>query len=90
MGTYHWLINNQKKALKWWDKSIKEGEKLGAKTELSRAYFEVGKYLHSPQSKYKELNGITAKEYLDKARTMFEEMNFAWDLNELEKLSVEN
>ncbi len=90
MGTYYWLINNQKKALKWWTKSIKTGEQLGAKIELSRAYFEVGKNLQSPQSKYKELNGITAQEYLNKAKTMFEEMDLAWDLNELEKVSTYN
>ena len=86
MGTYFWLINNQKKAINWWGKSIKTGEQLGAKLELSRTYFEVGKYLASPQSKYKQLNGTTAEEYLDKAKTMFEEMDLAWDLNELDKL----
>ncbi len=90
MGTYFWLINNPKKAIKWWTKSIKTGEQLGAKIELSRTYFEVGKHLCSPQSKYKELNSITAPEYLDKAKVMFEEMDLTWDLNELEKLGVEN
>ena len=87
MGVYFWLINNQKKALKWWTKSIKEGEQLGAKIELSRTYFEVGKHLQTSQSQYKELNGVTAKEYLDKAKIMFEEMDLQWDLNELEKIS---
>ena len=43
------------------------------------------KNLQAPQSKYKELDGITAHEYLDKAKTMFEEMDLQWDLNELEK-----
>jgi class 3 adenylate cyclase/tetratricopeptide (TPR) repeat protein len=85
MGLYYWLTNNQKNALKWWTKSIKTGEQLGAKIELSRTYFEVGKNLRTPQSKYKQLNNITAQEYLDKAKTMFEDMDLAWDLNELEK-----
>ncbi len=84
-GELYWLIGKQKTALKWWAKSIKIGEKLGAKPDLSRTYFEVGKSLLSPNSKYKQLNGITASEYLEKAKAMFEEMDLAWDLNELEK-----
>jgi tetratricopeptide (TPR) repeat protein len=86
MGTYYWLINNQKKALTWWKSSIKEGERLGAKIELSRTYFEVGKRLLETNSKYKELNGITAEDYLEKAKGMFEKMDLQWDLDELEKV----
>ena len=36
MGKYYWLIGKQRKALKWFDKSIKEGERLGARPDLSR------------------------------------------------------
>ena len=86
MGRYYWLMNQCGKALKWWDKSIKEGEKLSAKIELSRTYFEVGKRLLEPGSKTKDLNGITAEEYLNKAKNMFEEMDLQWDLNELDKV----
>jgi class 3 adenylate cyclase/tetratricopeptide (TPR) repeat protein len=90
VGELYWLINEQKTALKWWTKSIKIGEKLGARPDLSRTYFEVGKSLLSSESKYKELSGITAKEYLDKAKTMFEGMELAWDLNELERALITN
>ncbi len=89
-GELYWLIDQQKTALKWWTKSIKIGERLGAKPDLSRTYFEVGKSLLSPEIKYKQLNGITAREYLDKAKTMFEEMDLEWDLNELKKISMIN
>jgi len=90
MGEYFWLTGRQKKALKWWDKSIKFGESMSAKPDLSRTYFEVGKRLLEPNSKYKKLNGITAEEYLKKARTMFEEMDLQWDLDELDKLMASN
>ena len=90
MGTYYWFSGSQKKAIKWWEKSIREGEQLGAGFELSRTYFEVGKYLQSPQSKYKEINSVSAKEYLEKSKIMFEEMDLQWDLNELEKVSMAN
>ena len=90
MGEYYWLIGKQKKALKWWDKAIKTGEAIGARPDLSRTYFEVGKSLLEPNSKYKELNGITAEEYLEKARTMFVEMDLQWDLDELDKIVASN
>ena len=86
MGEYFWIIGKQKKAFKWWDKAIKKGEELGARPDLSRTYFEIGKRLLEPNSKYKELNGITAEAYLKKARTMFEEMDLQWDLDELDKV----
>jgi hypothetical protein len=35
---------------------------------LSRTYFEIGKRLSEPNSSYKELNGISAAEYDDKAK----------------------
>jgi len=59
---------------------------MGARPDLSRTYFEVGKRLLEPGSKYKTLNGITAEEYLDKAKSMFEEMDLKWDLDELDKV----
>ena len=84
MGEYHWLVNKPGKALKWWSKAIKEGQNLGARLDLSRIYFEVGKHLHEPHSKYTDLNGIGAKGYLEKAKTMFKEMDLKRDLRELD------
>jgi len=89
MGRYYWLIGKQGKALKWWSKSIQEGERLGARPDLSRTYFEVGKRLLEPQSKYKQLNGIEAKGYLEKARALFEEMGLERDLGDLERLNAD-
>jgi hypothetical protein len=88
MGLYHWLVNKQEKALKWWDKAIQEAEKRGARPDLSRIYFEVGKRLLEPQSQHQELNGISARGYLDKAETLFREMDLAWDLEQLERVQV--
>ena len=47
--------------------------------EISRRFLEE-------KSKYKKLNGISAKEYLEKAREMFQEMDLKWDLDELERI----
>lgn len=86
MGVYYWLINKQKKALKWWDKSIRTGEHLGARSELARTYMEVGKRLLEPKSKTRELNGICAQGYFDKAQALFEKMELEWDLEQLENV----
>ncbi len=86
-GVYYWLINKQTKALKWWRKAIEEGERLGARLELSRTYFEVGKRLLEAESRYKMLNGIKAQEYLEKAKVLFEEMDLQWDLDELDRVA---
>jgi hypothetical protein len=86
IGTYYWLSRRQKKALKWWARSIAEGEHLHARPELARSYMEVGKRLLGPDSKHRELDGIQAEDCLEKARTLFEEMSLEWDLNELEEI----
>jgi len=88
MGVYYWLINKQKKALKWWDRSIETGERLEGNLELSRTYFEIGKRLLEPKSNYKEWNGVPANEYLEKARTMFQKMDLQYDLDELDKIAA--
>jgi tetratricopeptide (TPR) repeat protein len=88
-GVYYWLINKQKKALKCWHKAIEEGERLGARVELSRACFEIGKRLLEPKSKYKMLYGIKAEEYLQRARVLFDEMAMQKDLNELSRVPRE-
>ncbi len=81
-GVYYWLTKSQSIALKWWNKSIGEGESLGARPELSRTFLEVGKRLIEPESKYKKLNGIKAEEYLERAKVLFEELDMQWDLGE--------
>jgi hypothetical protein len=86
MGTHSWLLGEREKALKWWADSVEPGERLKFRPDLSRTYFEIGKRLSEPNSPYKELNGITAAEYLSRARTMFEEMDLRWDLEQLERL----
>jgi class 3 adenylate cyclase/tetratricopeptide (TPR) repeat protein len=83
MGIYFWLVGNVKMALKWWGRSINEAAKLGAKLELSRTYYEVGKRLSEKKTKRHLLAGIGAEEYLKKAGDLFSEMHLTWDQNEL-------
>jgi class 3 adenylate cyclase/tetratricopeptide (TPR) repeat protein len=83
MGVYYWLNGKTPSALKWWRKSIRTGERLGARIQLSRTYFEVGQRLQEPGSPYNMLDEITAQAYLEKAEALFREMNLEWDLERL-------
>jgi len=87
MGTFFWVTNKQKKALKYWAQSISDSKKMGSSLELSRTYFEVGKRLLEDGSEQKELKGIGAEEYLNKARNIFEDLDLQWDLEQLERFS---
>jgi tetratricopeptide (TPR) repeat protein len=89
MGDYYWLVGKQRKAMKWYERSIQEGERLGARPDLSRTYLEVGRRLLEPQSKYKQLNGTDASGYFEKAETLFREMGLERDLEELERVRLE-
>jgi len=51
---------------------------------------EVGRSLLDPKCNYKEWNGMSAQEYLNKARTMFQEMDLQYDLDELDKIAAAN
>ncbi len=75
MGDYYWIIENQRTALRWWRKAIREGRRLGARPDIALTYLTTGKHLLRPQSRYPTLDGITAKTYLEKAGTLLEEMN---------------
>jgi hypothetical protein len=88
VGRYYWLIGKQNRALKLWKRAIEECVRLGARPDLARTYMEIGKRFLEEKSKYKELDGISAEVYLEKARTMFQEMDLKWDLNELDKITM--
>ena len=83
MGSYYWLIDKQKSALKYWEMSIQTGEKLGALPDLARTYMEVGKRLQEKRSKFAILNNITADDYLSKAEKIFTDLDLQWDLEQL-------
>jgi class 3 adenylate cyclase/tetratricopeptide (TPR) repeat protein len=83
LALYH--CGKQKAALSNFSRSIQFAQWYGARLELSRTFFETGKFLSDSNVKYNELNGHPAGYYLEEARTMFEEMDLQWDLEELRK-----
>jgi hypothetical protein len=79
------LSGKPKKAIHYFNKTIDFAKWYGANVELSRTYFELGKFLSDPITKPKQLKGLTGEGYLEKARRMFEEMDLQWDLDEYER-----
>ena len=63
-----------------------EGERLDTRPDLAGTYMEIGKRFLEKKSKNKELNGINAEGYIEKARTMFQDMDLQWDLDELSRV----
>lgn len=84
LALYHY--GKHRAALTNFSRSIQFAQWYGARLELSRNCFELGKFLSDPKVKYKELEGHPAGYYLEKAKTMFEEMDLQWDLGALNKL----
>jgi class 3 adenylate cyclase len=79
------ILNKPSRAVNNFKRSIQAGTSYGGNLELSRTYFEVGKFLRDPKNKKERLNGMNGTECLMKAKSMFEEMNLQWDLAEYEK-----
>lgn len=43
IGTIHWLLEDKRRAVRWWELSLGEGERLGALPELARTHLEVSR-----------------------------------------------
>jgi hypothetical protein len=73
------------KVLKYFKRSTSLSLQFEGNLELSRTYFEAGKFLRDPKNKRDRINSLNGTECLLKAKAMFEEMNLQWDLAEYEK-----
>jgi class 3 adenylate cyclase/tetratricopeptide (TPR) repeat protein len=86
IGNVLWMTGHKKSAIAHYLKSISEAERVNGRLELSRTFFELGKRISGNGGTMK-VNGLSGREYLDTARTMFLEMNLVFDLQELERLN---
>ena len=82
-GAYFALIENPAIALKWLHKSVREGERLGARLELARTHYHIGKLLMQYGGAINQQNGLKADDYLEKAQAVFKELNLRWDQEKL-------
>jgi tetratricopeptide (TPR) repeat protein len=88
IGLYHWLNGKSHRALKWWRKGIVEGERLNAKPELARLYFEAGKRMSRDKGKVLNLNGLNAEELLKRSEEIFVKIDLEEDLRDLNEYRI--
>jgi serine/threonine protein kinase/tetratricopeptide (TPR) repeat protein len=74
IGKLYWITGRQRKAILYWQRSIKVGTHLGAIPELIRTYEEIGHRLKDAKSHFTELNGLSAEEYITKSNKLYSKM----------------
>jgi tetratricopeptide (TPR) repeat protein len=79
-GRLYWLLGQHPEALRWWQRSIDEGTRLGARPELARTHLEIAERLSASDGTHDELGGLDAQGHLQRARDLFSAMGLAWDL----------
>jgi class 3 adenylate cyclase len=70
IGRYFWFVNKRKKALKWWSRSITEGQRLGAEPEISETCREIASRVNEMTGQRIELNHLSGKECLEKVKSV--------------------
>ncbi|NPA24888.1 MAG: AAA family ATPase [Deltaproteobacteria bacterium] len=85
VGDYYWLVEDQSRAARYWQRALRKGEKMGARPDLARTCFEIGRHLLEPGSRWRRLDGNAAESYLERAGVMFEELGLKRDLEELKQ-----
>jgi len=84
MGNYYAVLNRRRKAITWWEKSLTEGEHLGARLEVARTCFEIGRNLPDLSNGRLLVKGLSGADYRERAERMFSEMKLQWDLSKIE------
>jgi tetratricopeptide (TPR) repeat protein len=69
-GRLAWLRGRPERALRWWTRSLAEGERLGTRPEVARTYLEAGRRL-TAEGRGRTLHGDDADTCLEKARALF-------------------
>jgi len=87
MGVYHWLIGKDKTALKQWEMAIEEGERLGARPQLSRTFAEMAKRFGGVKADTKRPSSIPVEEFVEKARAVFVDLGLHQDFEELDSVT---
>lgn len=86
MGSYYWLVGRKKKAFYWWNRSVEQSERLGARIELARTYMEIGKRLLEGKGKIRSFNSKNSEQCLALAEETFHKLGLSCDLEELEEI----
>lgn len=89
-ATCYWAAGKYRKALKFWGRAVAEAERLGTLSYLARAYFAAaGHFLVSekvPEKDFIKFIKLAPAECIDRAESIFREMDLVHDLEQLEAL----
>jgi class 3 adenylate cyclase len=88
LGRCAWLLDRRPRALAWYERALAEAEKLGMRPEAGRTWLEVGLRLAEPKepARFRDLDAAAC---LERATEIFEELDLAWDLAQVEAARAE-
>ena len=86
VARYHWLCGQPRQALRWWQRSLREGSRLGSTPDLARTYLELGRRMLERPAVLGRVDGMDAAACLEKARTLFVGLGIDWELQRFEAL----
>jgi len=74
LGIYYWLSKKEGKALKWWNKAIRESELLGAKVEQAQCLEDIARRLNEAGSHPKEFIGESIESLQKRSNQILREL----------------
>jgi tetratricopeptide (TPR) repeat protein len=80
-----WQMGKHAKAFRNFEKALEVAGRSGARPELARTCFDLGKCLMDPQSRRRTVRSKNGSEYLLTARSMFQELDLKWDLEQYDR-----
>ncbi len=87
IGQYYWVLNDKRKSFYFWNKSVKEGKRIGANVELARTYLEIYRHLNELETGKKK-GRYAGVDYLNMAKSIFEELKLQSDIDEMGKIKM--
>jgi hypothetical protein len=87
LGRYYWLTGNPAGARQWWELSMREAEQLQVRPELGRTCMDAGRAFSRATDRTLAVSGLDAAALLERAGSLFTEMDLQWDLKQLAQLN---
>jgi class 3 adenylate cyclase len=82
MGRLAWLLGKRERAVRWWERSLRAGTRMGARPELARTCFEIGRRLTEAGEADREVVGMRPAGYLERAERLCAELGLDWHVEQ--------
>ena len=79
-GSIHWLLGAPRRAAQWWERSLTEGTRLGARPELARSHLEIARRLAAAPSS--TIAGADAAAHRATAERLLRELRLDHELDQ--------